>query len=201
MPCNNQLSPNVNLYRFSLLLLALIMGPLTAYADSHAQISQLKATHYYKALKFTHWPDKHSPQKTMNIVLIGNDNVCSVLTQELPQRSILGHKVKLYALPSLQVNNWLNNDNARSILNQAHAIYFAINTQHDYPDILGILKHPVLTSSSIASFADHGGMIEIVFEEQQQKLTLHINTYNLQQSDMSVSSQLMKISTIIDPKS
>ncbi len=175
--------------------LVLVTTTNRAFAGQHTNIAELRAAYYFNALKFTHWPEERlNERETLNIVLVGNDPVSSILANKLPDYLIKGRKLSITSLTQQQVSE----QSSEPLLDQAHAIYFASNTRENYPQILQKLKQPVLTGSSIEDFANHGGMVEIAFEPKQQKLNFHINTHNLKQSSISISSTLMKISTIVD---
>ncbi|ARN73333.1 hypothetical protein BST96_03950 [Oceanicoccus sagamiensis] len=177
-----------------LLALVTITASTSSLAEQHTNIAELRAAYYFNALKFTRWPvEQLDSQSPLNIVLVGSDSVSDILAQKLPDYLIHGHKLSVSSLTAEQANGQSNKD----LLDKAHAIYFAENTEDKYPYILGNLKRPVLTGSSIESFANHGGMVEIAYRKQSQKLVFHINTDNLKQSNISISSKLMKISNIV----
>lgn len=161
-----------------------------------SSVAELRAAFFYNALKFTLWPAQTLKEgQELNIVLIGSDDVSRLLLQKLPTYTIQKHPVNIRQL-SLGPYALAQSD---QILRTAHAIYFAEDAENQFADVLTSLRHPVLTSSGIANFAQRGGMVEIAYLPEQQRLEFRVNPISMKQANIQLSSQLLNIARIIEP--
>lgn len=163
------------------LLLSLTTGIVCAEVSLEYKI---KAAYLYNFTKFISWPE--NPAATFNICLVGNDPFKDLLN-DLETKTALGKPIRVFRFSKIsQVKN-------------CQIVYFD-NTDRlptlDLPNVLlvGNLSNS-LTVSSQPFFAQSGGMIGFVLEEE--KVKLHINLKAVKQSGLGISAKLIEVSTLV----
>lgn len=158
-----------------------------------SKITQLRAAFALNALKFTIWPEQRINASTsIRVVLVGEDDVSRLLHSRLPDYTVLGKPIEVFSAEDLE------RDAISALLQEAHAVYFALNTHGDYAALIASISSPALTISSIDGFAQTGGMVEITLKENRRQLEFRINRGNLAKANVVLSSALMKISRIVN---
>lgn len=159
------------------LALLLCLCVTHAHADESLEY-KIKAAYLYNFTKFITWPEKNTA--SFNICIVGDDPFQNLLNS-LETKTAFDKPIHVFRY----------ND-----VNQAkdcHIVYFdktapraAMTTQ----------TTGSLTVSSQSSFAESGGMIGFVLEEE--KVKLHINLRALKQSGLGVSAKLIEVATLIE---
>lgn len=134
--------------------------PWTLYAKKPdlTDVQAKLAIIYNFISRYVKWPDQPSTDAVRDI------NICSIGSDELTKEMELltkasTDKMRVNVISNVASNRWQN----------CHVLYIAKSEQRDVPAILaGIKTLPVLTFSSIESFADDGGMISLIRETQMQ---------------------------------
>lgn len=146
----------------------------TAQSDDSLEY-KIKAAYLYNFTKFIQWPDKSNAAFT--ICIVGSDPF-SDLIDELETKQAFGKPIHIQRI---------------SVLNTAGTCDIA------YVDKTGALPksglNNVLTVSSDSEFAESGGMIGFVVENQ--KIKLHINLPVMKRSGLEISAKLLEVATVI----
>jgi YfiR/HmsC-like len=145
---------------------------------------KIKAAYLYNFTKFISWPE--TTAATFNICVVGDDPFNDLLNG-LESKNALGKPIRILRYSSLgEVKN-------------CQIVYFD-NTDR-LPNIVlpnallvGNLNDS-LTVSSQPFFAESGGMIGFVLEEE--KVKLHINLKALKQGGLGISAKLIEVSTLV----
>lgn len=165
------------------MLLLLSCMPRLALAEDNLEY-KIKAAYLYNFTKFITWPEKHSA--TFNICIVGN-NAFGDLLAPLEQKTAFDKPIRLFHF-----------DNFKQI-QDCHIVYFEKFAARGEQSLAGVLVVSTLkeslTVSSQAFFAEQGGMIGFVMEDE--KIKLHINLKALQQNGLSVSAKLIEVSTLV----
>jgi hypothetical protein len=107
-----------------------------------------------------------------------------VLDDALEGKSVLGHPVVLMRFASLE-------DAVR-----AHILFVAASEPAELARVLGRLRgQPVLSAGDADEFAKRGGIVG--FRTQEKKIRFDINLDRAEESRLRISSQLLKLATIV----
>lgn len=163
------------------LLLSLTTG--LACAEESLEY-KIKAAYLYNFTKFINWPE--TPATTFNICLVGNDPFKDLLN-DLETKTALDKPIKVFRFSTInQVKDcqivYFDDTNRLSRLDLPNAL------------LAGNLRNS-LTVSSQPFFAQSGGMIGFVLEEE--KVKLHINLKAVKQSGLGISAKLIEVSTLV----
>ena len=153
-----------------------------AYGEETLE-NKVKAAYLYNFTKFITWPEINSA--TFNICIVGPDPFQNLL-DNLETKTANNKPIRVFRYNSI---------------NQAkdcQIAYFdkieGAGTSLPNALIVGDL-HNALSVSSHPFFAESGGMIGFVLE--QEKVRLHINLRALKQSGLEISAKLIEVSTLV----
>lgn len=145
---------------------------------------KIKAAYLYNFTKFITWPEITSP--TFNICIVGTDPFQNLL-ENLKTKTAFDKPIRVF-----------HYDNIRQA-KDCHIAYFdkiEDSISASIPNSLIVSTLPAaLTVSSHSLFAESGGMIGFV--QEQEKIKLHINLKALKQSGLGVSAKLIEVSTLV----
>lgn len=163
------------------LLICLTMG--IAQGEESLEY-KIKAAYLYNFTKFITWPA--SEEATFNICMVGGDPFKDLL-DSLETKTAQGKPIRI-----------MRYDHIRQVKN-CQIVYFdtadlRINQTIQNALIVGNISDS-LTVGSQPFFAESGGMIGFVLE--QEKVRLHINIKALRQSGLGISAKLIEVSTIV----
>lgn len=163
------------------LLISLTVG--VARAEENLEY-KIKAAYLYNFTKFITWPDLQGT--TFNICLVGGDPFQELL-DSLEAKTVQDKPIRIFRYDNIkQAKNcqivYLDNADIRV----AAAIPNTL--------LVGNLSNS-LTVSSQPFFAESGGMIGFVLE--QEKVRLHVNLKVLKQSGLGISAKLIEVATIV----
>lgn len=157
----------------------------SSQADENNMEYKVKAAYLYNFTKFITWPEKASP--TFNICIIGNDPFGDLLSP-LESKTVLDKPIRLYRFESAKQAK------------DCDIVYFDNTDQRADLAIPGVLLigslKKALTVSSQPFFAESGGMIGFVLDDE--KIKLHINLRALKQSGLNVSAKLLEVATLVE---
>lgn len=145
---------------------------------------KIKAAYLYNFTKFINWPE--IPSATFNICVVG-DNPFKDLLNGLETKNVLGKPIRVQHYNNLgqikgcQIVYFENTDSLPNIV-LPNAL------------LVGNLDDS-LTVSSQPFFAESGGMIGFVLEDE--KVKLHINLKAVKQSGLRISAKLIEVSTLV----
>jgi len=155
--------------------------------EPHPTESQVKAAYLYNFGKFVTWPTTPAPSEdSRNICVLGKDPFGAVLDSTVAGESIDGKKITVRRLAKVQES--------------AHCsiLFVGLSEASRLDAILPVARRfGTLTVSDIPHFAERGGMIEFVM--QQNKIRFEVNRAAAQQSHLVLSSELLKVAVkVID---
>ena len=169
------------------LAFAFFMASASARADDNKEYL-VKAAFIYNFIKFVEWPEDRAISKQSSI------NICVVGSSPL---SGTGSVFKAASTAKLTLS-LVSEKNPRNIGSRCHIAFIGASEESRLSDVLAPLKdQPVLTVSDIDDFADRGGMIGFVTEDNKVKLV--INPKAATATGMRIDAQLLEIATrVID---
>lgn len=175
-------------WRFILLFLCIVvmLAALNLALAATPDLRALKVAYIYNLAKFTRWPASTwvEPKSPFLFCTYGEGEVSDGL-QQLQDKEIGGHPVTL-----LQLDNELD-------FKQCHALYIEPTERRRYRYLLSLIDpDKVLTVSEDRSFLRNGGLVTLV--EKDQRLRFEVNMLKLSESELKLSSKLLKIAFLID---
>jgi hypothetical protein len=164
------------------LLICLVCN--VAYGEDSLEY-KIKAAYLYNFTKFIGWPELNSA--TFNICIVGNDPFQDLL-DNLETKTAFDKPIRIFRYNNIKQAKdcqivYFDKIEANAGFSMSNAL------------IVGDLHHS-LTVSSQPFFAESGGMIGFVLE--QEKIKLHINLKALKQSGLEISAKLIEVSTLIN---
>ena len=144
---------------------------------------QLKAVYLFNFAHFVTWPSQESSRAPLVIGILGDDPFGSYLDE-----TVRGQKV---------VNRPLTIQRFRRIteLRNCNILFVSQSERDRAGQIVSSLKgRSILTVSDIDGFADNGGMIEFVTEQNKIRVRINLNAVNA--ANMKVSSKLLRVAEV-----
>lgn len=153
--------------------------------DFHPTQSQVEAAYLYNFGKFVTWPaDRLSNAETFQICILGRDPFGSALDSIVAGETIRGKKIALQRLTTIQ--------QAQSCM----ILYVSPSEERQMPAILAAAQSfSILTVSDLEHFAEHGGTIGLVRE--QDRVRFEVNRAAAEQDHLILSSELLKVAVKI----
>lgn len=151
--------------------------------------SQVKAAYLFNFGKFVRWPAvSPGSDDSLEICVLGKNPFGSVLDDTVRGETIEGRKVIAKTLPALQDAGG------------CRILFVSLSEEGRVAGILSEAKHlKALTVSDIPHFAEHGGMIEFI--NQEERIRFEVNAAPLEEAGLTVSSELLKVATKVIHKS
>ncbi|WP_019614402.1 YfiR family protein [Psychromonas ossibalaenae] len=149
-------------------------------------LESLKVAYMYNLAKFTRWPVStwKTPESSFQFCVYGSGRVSNEL-QTLHNKKITGHSIVLYQ-PLNEAD-----------FSQCNALYIEPSEHLRYRYIISLInRNAVLTISDDGRFLRHGGLINLV--EKDQRLRFEVNMRRLSQTELKLSSKLLKIAILVD---
>ncbi|WP_230874862.1 YfiR family protein [Methylomonas sp. LL1] len=154
-----------------------------AYGDESLEY-KIKAAYLYNFTKFITWPENHAT--TFNICIVGGDPFRKLL-DNLESKTAFDKPIRVFRYAHIKQAK------------DCHIAYFdkiEDVTSISAPNSLIVGALPsTLTVGSQPFFAESGGMIGFVLE--QEKIKLHINLKALKLSGLEISAKLIEVSTLV----
>lgn len=166
-------------------LCVVVWACLNAPAQNPAPTEyQVKAAFLYNFGRFVEWPARARPPANLTICVLGDDPFGPVLDGLIEGKSIQGRK--LVARRPERVED----------AGDCHILFISSSENGRLAQILAALRgRSVLTVGEAERFAHRGGMIN--FRLEGSKVRFEINLDATEQEGLTVSSQLLKLATII----
>lgn len=173
-----------------LLVVALVaLAPhrtLTASTSSATEY-EVKAAFLYSFAKYVEWPDGAVTEEPFLIGVLGQDPFEQALDVTLQGKSILGHRVAVARFARL--------DEAL----RSHILFVAGSDAREQDPVLKALQgRPILSAGESEGFAERGGIVG--FRTQDNRVRFEINLRRAEESGLKISSQLLKLATIVTTK-
>ena len=137
---------------------------------------KIKAAYLYNFTKFISWPEKNTT--TFNICIVGDDPFKGLLNS-LETKTALGKPIRVFRYSDVKQATG------------CHIIYFDTSSVPANTLVSGSLS-----VSSQPLFAESGGMIGFVLENE--KVKLHINLNALRKNGLGVSAKLIEVATLVE---
>lgn len=174
------------------LLLVLTSLLVFSLADSHAQHSsefQVKAAYLYNFGKFVRWSqnDRSGALTSFDICVLGKDPFGTVLDSTVAGETIDGKAIKISRVSSTQ--------------EAAHCkVLFVASSEEGRLSAIFVATQRlnVLTVSDLPHFAERGGMIGLV--RQQDRIRFEVNRMATEKANLVLSSELLKLATRVIEK-
>lgn len=155
-------------------------------AQSDASEYQVKAAFLFNFTKFVEWPDGafDAPQAPIVVGIIGDDPFGDDL-----ERMIAGQKVQGRSLV-IRRERWGDD------LRRCHVLFVSASEQEHRSRILGSVQSAgVLTVSDMEGFAEAGGVIEFVLEQNRVRFVVNLDAAT--QDRLRVSAKLLALARVI----
>ncbi|HKX29309.1 MAG TPA: YfiR family protein [Blastocatellia bacterium] len=169
------------------LILALALAPpgasLAAQAPSEYQV---KAAFLFNFAKFIEWPPETFTPGNAPLILgvLGDDPFGDIIDQTISGKTVNGRQLVVKRL------KWGQN------LKECQILFISASERKRLPQICEMLKGAsVLTVSEVEKFAQQGGIINLVMEEN--KVRFDINTNVAEQARLKISSKLLALAKSI----
>jgi hypothetical protein len=175
------------------LLFALLLVSATR-AGAQADVSpaapteyEVKAAFLYNFARFVEWPPEAQRAEPFVIAVLGRDPFGAVLDETVSGKTVAGRPI--------QVKRASRVDDVRD----AQIVFVCASENKDLPAILKALERPgVLTVGDVDGFAERGGAIN--FTVQSRRVRFEINPARAEQAHLKMSSQLLKLATLVAPR-
>lgn len=186
----------VRLLRVVGMLGILVSMPLRAGLQPRDEASappteyQVKAAFLYHFAKYVQWPDEAfwGPQEPFVVGVLGEDPFGRVLEETLDGKTVLDRPIAIRRL-----------GNVEEAL-AAHILFVSSSEERDLPRILGSLRgRAVLSAGETNGFAESGGIVG--FKLKSKRVRFEINLSRAEEARLRISSQLLKLATIVSPRS
>lgn len=162
------------------LLLTLFSNVCLAQKDVPLEY-RVKATFLYNFTKFVTWPPDTllGEDPPLKIVIVGDDPFGAVLDELASNATAHG--------PRLVVER-------RSRNQHCHILFISRSEKRHFKEILASIKGAsILTVSEIEQFAESGGMIGFVFDQDQVRFEINLDAAT--QAHLEISSRLLSLAT------
>lgn len=168
----------------SLVLSGLLLGG-NARASEFDEYA-VKAAYLYNFAKFVEWPpEAFASEDAPLLICIAGANPFGDALAALSGKTVASHPVDVRHLPAM------------TGLDKCHIVFVGRAEQGRFKTVLAKLARlPILTVSDIGDFARAGGMIGLI--EADQRIRFDINLTASRQAGLKVSSQLLKLATIVE---
>ena len=168
--------------QFICLLAATFMAlPNSAFAEVTKE-DRVKAAIIFKLTKFVSWPKK---KQSLTLCVIGSGSINNEI-QKINRKFSMGRRLSVtHKMPNASMDRLCD------------LVYIHNSDNQDISLVLNKLKDsPVLTISDSKQFAEKGGTIELY--RTGSRIKFAINKNSIQQAQLSVDSQLLKLAKIVE---
>jgi hypothetical protein len=145
---------------------------------------EVKAAYLYNFGRFVRWPEATTGGETFPVCTIGRDPFGATLDGLLAGESIDGRRLVALRLTSLESAN-------------ACRILFVGRTEESrLATVLGAVSGlPILTVSDLPRFAQRGGMIEFVLDDNRVRFEIDLDA--AEASGLRLASELLRVATAV----
>ncbi|MGA9507427.1 MAG: YfiR family protein [Candidatus Sulfotelmatobacter sp.] len=167
----------------SAFLLALFVASITTNSEAQQARpteSQVKAAYLFNFGKFVRWPVLANSVDSLQICVLGKNSLGKVLDATVKGEAISGKPVTTRSIPSMHEAEG------------CHILFVSMSEETRLNTVLASTRRlPVLTVSDIPRFAERGGMIGLV--KQEDRIRFEVNVAPIEDSGLTVSSELLKV--------
>jgi hypothetical protein len=165
------------------------LRPISSSAEpAHPTQSQVKAAYLFNCGKFVRWGgDRVTTAGPLEICVLGRDPFGAVLDSTVAGESIDGRKITIRRLAKVQ-------DTASCSI-----LFIGESDWNQLSAILAAAQHfGALTVSDMPHFAERGGIIGFVMQEN--RIRFEVNRNAAEQSHLVLSSELLKVASKVIEK-
>lgn len=150
---------------------------------------QVKAAFLYNFTQFVDWPpEAFSSSSAPFVIGIIGPNPFGAYLEELVEGEMIGDR-------QIIVKNYKDIEE----LDECHLLYMNIpETEQTKQTLIALNNRSILTVGSSDSFVRSGGMIRLYRAEN--KIRLEINVKQIKFAQLNVSSKLLSVSRVFDPR-
>ena len=159
---------------------AFVVSPLAL-----AQVKSIQAVFLYNILHYFQWPKSVDP-KIYNVCMVGKPDLLEPLKKIKNKSKDHDHTLNLYVYKNVEDAQQNRNCNL---------VYFDKSVKVNSDDLKPFYQRSVLTVGSQNRFSKIG-MVELA--AQGGNLRLIINMRNVNKSQLSISSRLLRVATVVD---
>jgi hypothetical protein len=186
--CQRSGLPRAGIWLFAFACFWLACSRLAVADDNPGGVAeyQVKAVYLYKFTEFTDWPAGSftSADAPLVIGIVGENPFGSILDDLTKGEVVRGHPL---VVKRLQPGDDLRN---------CQVLFISHYDKEAMPTLFQKLKDsPVLTVGDATGFADQGGMINFVIDEE--KVKLEINQSAAEEAGLQISAKLLKLAHIV----
>ena len=179
------------IFRNSVVLLIMIGSIAVVHARSPLYRQyEIKAAFLYKFALFVKWPDQEASvaNTPIRVGLLGGENLGWQALESIAGKSIRGRPIAIQRFMSVKE------------LEYCHILFIDASQKEDLTSILESVKGlSVLTVSDMERFAQSGGIINLVVKKN--KMQFEVNLAAAKRVSLKLSSELLKIATIVNQDS
>lgn len=150
---------------------------------------QIKAVFLFNFTQFVAWPDKsfNTENDPFIIGILGENPYGNFLEETVRGESVNGHRIIIRRYAHVQD------------IKMCHILYVNLKNETELEDAITRLKNRnILTVGDTAKFTQSGGIITFVVANN--KVGLKINLDAVSSTELSISSKLLRLATIIKAK-
>lgn len=147
---------------------------------------QLKAAFLFNFLQFVDWPASAfaGPEDALSICVLGPDPFGTDLDAVIADEHVAGRRISVQRVAGVDA------------VAGCHLLFVNLRSQQQLRSALERLKgQPILTVSDATPFANMGGMIEFV--TQNDRIRLRVNLRAAAEAQLRLSSKLLRRSEIV----
>jgi uncharacterized protein DUF4154 len=150
---------------------------------------QVKAAFLYSFAKFVQWPDDafSKPEEPFVVGVLGDDPFGSVLDDTLAGKTVLNRPVVIKRFGKVEDV-------------RAQILFVGSSERRDLPRVLKSLRgRAILSAGETEDFAENGGIVG--FKTKDRRVRFEINLSRAEEARLRISSQLLKLATIVSSRS
>lgn len=156
--------------------------PQTIVSEEH----KVKAVFLYNFAQFVDWPaaDFAGPDSAIVIGVLGKDPFGTFLEETVKDELVKGHPIAIQRFNSVRE------------IKQCHILFVNVTGTRLGNTLAALKGKNILTVGDAGNFTKVGGMIR--FKNQDNKIRLQINLNQVKQTDIVISSKLLRLSEIVE---
>ncbi len=164
-------------------MLVQLANPVAAEIKNEHKV---KAAIVYKLLRYISWPDPASSSDTIRLCVDSNDPYYTAFS-DLDGRHVRDQKIVLKVLPEPVV------------VDACHIAFTSAERDRTANSLIAQAGKGVLTVSDSSQFAEHGGMINLLVENN--RVRFKINPQAAYKSDLRINSSLLRLAEVVETDS
>ncbi len=152
-----------------------------------ASITDIKVAYIYNFVRYTSWPQSDEKSELFHICVHKDSDLRQSL-QKLESKTVKGRAVKIIVVDS----------STQSLPSCGVLVLSELEKEELNKVVAYATSHKMLTISDTQGYAELGVMINMGLQEN--KVTFEINLDKVKNSGLTISSQLLKLATIVQSK-